>query len=45
MRYPEAESSFLEFKRDVPKNDQIIKYFTVVLYVYRDRCVTFFREL
>jgi ATP-dependent DNA helicase RecG len=25
MRYPEAESAFLEFKREVPKNDQIIK--------------------
>lgn len=24
-RYPETESSFLEFKREVPKNDQIIK--------------------
>jgi ATP-dependent DNA helicase RecG len=25
IRYPEMESSFLEFKREVPKNDQIIK--------------------
>jgi ATP-dependent DNA helicase RecG len=25
MRYPETESAFLEFKREVPKNDQIIK--------------------
>jgi ATP-dependent DNA helicase RecG len=25
MKYPEPESSFLEFKREVPKNDQIIK--------------------
>lgn len=25
IRYPETESSFLEFKREVPKNDQIIK--------------------
>lgn len=25
LRYPEMESSLLEFKRDVPKNDQIIK--------------------
>lgn len=25
VRYPEAESVFLEFKREVPKNDQIIK--------------------
>lgn len=25
MRYPEVESSFLEFKKEVPKNDQIIK--------------------
>lgn len=25
MRYPEEESAFLEFKREVPKNDQIIK--------------------
>lgn len=25
MKYPEQESSILEFKRDLPKNDQIIK--------------------
>jgi len=25
IRYPEMESSFLEFKKEVPKNDQIIK--------------------
>lgn len=25
IRYPEEESSFLEFKREAPKNDQIIK--------------------
>ena len=25
MYYPETESAFLEFKREVPKNDQIIK--------------------
>ncbi|MBS0654171.1 MAG: putative DNA binding domain-containing protein [Verrucomicrobia bacterium] len=25
LRYPEMESSFLEFKREAPKNDQIIK--------------------
>ncbi|MBI5273739.1 MAG: putative DNA binding domain-containing protein [Chlamydiales bacterium] len=25
MRYPETESSILEFKRELPKNDQIIK--------------------
>lgn len=25
MKYTEFESSFLEFKREVPKNDQIIK--------------------
>ena len=25
MKYPESESSFLEFKREMPKNDQIVK--------------------
>jgi len=25
MQYPESESSFLEFKRQLPKNDQIVK--------------------
>lgn len=25
MKYPEPESSFLEFKREMPKNDQIVK--------------------
>ena len=25
MKYPESESSFLEFKREMPKNDQVIK--------------------
>jgi ATP-dependent DNA helicase RecG len=25
MKYPESESAFLEFKREIPKNDQIIK--------------------
>ena len=25
MRYPKPESSILEFKRELPKNDQIIK--------------------
>jgi len=25
MKYPEPESSFLEFKREIPKNDQVIK--------------------
>lgn len=25
MRYPESESALLEFKREIPKNDQIIK--------------------
>ena len=25
MKYPEPESSFLEFKRETPKNDQIVK--------------------
>ncbi len=25
MKYPESESSFLEFKQEMPKNDQIIK--------------------
>ena len=33
MRYPEAESSFLEFKREVPKNEQIIK--TIIGYKNR----------
>lgn len=25
MKYPEPESSFLEFKREIPKNDQVVK--------------------
>lgn len=25
MKYPEPESSFLEFKKEIPKNDQIVK--------------------
>src|SRR5271170_1552113 len=25
MKYPEPESSFLEFKREMPKNDQVVK--------------------
>lgn len=25
MRYPESESSMMEFKRELPKNDQILK--------------------
>lgn len=25
MKYPEQESSVLEFKREIPKNEQIIK--------------------
>lgn len=25
MRYPESESSIMEFKRELPKNDQILK--------------------
>lgn len=27
MKYPGVESSTLEFKRELPKNDQIIKLF------------------